>query len=185
MVRQRLRETGWTLYPPMVSDTEITSAARRGNTTLTLVVYREPITMYAGPTVADSAYLTIDFQRATPPAVYPFAVIGGIAGAVVAFLLFGWASRRADGRRLAGRVVPILFGVTMVLWWAPTLFAFPVSVQHHLDRPHPSWQPMWEWLGQPDLLLLFVVGGGFALLSLAVAALPRPRAEALTTVARS
>jgi hypothetical protein len=44
---------------------------------------------------------------------------------------------------------------------------------------------MWEWLGQPTFSLFFVVGGGCALLVLALAALPRRRTEALPTTAPS
>ncbi|NBE85202.1 hypothetical protein [Micromonospora rubida] len=192
LARQRLRETGWTVYRPIVRNmygcigppcdssaipTDTTVVAQRGNTTLTLQVNSESTTA--------STFLTASLQRATPPAVYPFAVGGGLAGAVVAFLLFGWASRRTDGRRLAGGVVTTLFGATMLLWWAPTLFAVPLMVQHHLDEPHPSWHPMWEWLGQPTLSLLFVVGGGCVLLGLGLAAVPRPRTEAAPTTAPS
>lgn len=188
LTRQRLLDTGWTVYRPMVSDTYTTLVARRGNTTLTLEVYFEP-TVYTGPTMlaADSIFLTASFQRATPPAVYPFAVIGGVAGAVVAFLQFGWASRRTTGRHPARWVVTTLFGITMLLWWAPTLFAAPLMAKHHADEPHPSWHPMWEWLGQPTFSLFFVVGGGCALLGLALAALPRPRPrpEAVPTTASS
>lgn len=48
---------------------------------------------------------------------------GGILGAVVAFLLFGWASRRIEGRLPTRVVVKILLGVTLFFWWAPTLFS--------------------------------------------------------------
>ncbi len=182
-VRQRLEATGWTAYRPMVHDTYTTLTARRGTTTLTVKVHSEP-TVYSGPSMLpeDSVLLAATFQRATPPAVYPFAVIGGLVGALVAFLLFGWASRRTTGRHPARGVVTVLFGATMVLWWAPTLLAVPLMAKHHLDEPHPSWHPMWEWLGQPTYSLFFVAGGGCALLGLALAALPRPRTEAVPTV---
>jgi hypothetical protein len=186
LVRRRLRDTGWTVYRPMVSDTYTTLVAGRGNTTLTLEVYFEP-TVYSAPatSAADSIFLSASFQRATPPAVYPFAGIGGVAGAVVAFLLFGWASRRTTGRHPARGIVTTLVGTTMVLWWAPTLFAAPLMAKHHLDEPHPSWHPMWEWLGQPVFSLVFLAGGGCALLGLALAALPRPRPAAVPTTAPS
>lgn len=150
------------------------------------MVYSEP-TVYSGPTALqeDGIFLTAAFQRATPWAVYPFAVIGGVAGAVVAFVLFGWASRRTAGRHPARWVVTVLFGMTMVFWWAPSLFAIPPSVRHHVDEPHPSWHPMWEWLGQPAFFPLFVLGGGCALLGIALAALPRPRTAAVPTSAVS
>jgi hypothetical protein len=131
----------------------------------------------------DSIFLTASFQRATPPAVYPFGILGGVTGAVVAFLLFGWASHRTTGRHPARSAVTALFGVTMALWWAPTLFAVPLVAKHHLDEPHPSWHPMWEWLGQPFFSLFFVAGSGCVLLGLALAALPRT--EALPATAPS
>jgi len=182
LARQRLRDTGWTMYPPMVSDTYTTLVARRGNTTLTLEVYLEP-TVYSEPTmlVDDSIFLTASFQRATPWAVYPCGILGGVAGAFAAFLLFSWASRRTAGRHPARQGVTVFFSVTMVLWWAPTLFAVPLVAKHHLEEPHPSWHPMWEWLGQPMFSLLFVAGGGCAVLGLALAALPRPRTETVPT----
>lgn len=183
---QRLRETGWTVYRPMVSNTHTTLAAQRGNTTLTLEVYFEP-TVYFRPVMsaAESIFLTARFQRATPPAVYSFAVIGGVAGAVVAFLLFGWASRRTERLQLVGAVGTALYGATMFFWWAPTLLAVPLTAMHHFAEPHPSWHPMWEWLGQPAFSLSFLAGGGCALLGLALAALPRPRTEAIPTTAPS
>ncbi|MBE1491604.1 hypothetical protein [Plantactinospora soyae] len=182
--RHRLGETGWRVYRPMVEDTYTTLLARRGNTTLTLEVYSDP-TVYAGPSMLEPIFLTASFQRATPPAVYPFAILGGIAGAVVAFLLFGWASRRTDRPHPVRGLVTTLYGVAMFFWWTPTLMAVPQSVQHHLGEPHPSWHPMWEWLGQPALSLFFVAGGGCALLGLALAALPRPRTSALPRSAPS
>lgn len=184
LVQRRLREGGWTQYRPMPQDTYTTVTARRGNTTLTVEVHFTP-TVYSGPSMLpqDSILLTANFQRATPAAVYPCAVAGGVAGAVVAFLLFGWASRRTTGRHLARWASTALFGVTMVLWWVPTLIAVPLMAKHHLDEPHPSWHPMWEWLYQPACSLFFVTGGGCALLGLALAALPRPRTEAVPTAA--
>ncbi|MEH1124432.1 hypothetical protein [Micromonospora sp. CPCC 206061] len=196
LARQRLLATGWTVYRPVVHDmygcvgppcdpatlpTSTTLLARRGNTTLAI----EADSADSMNSVVDTTYLSASFQRTTPPAVYPFAIIGGLAGAVVAFLLFSWASRRTTGRHPARWVVTTLFHVTMVFWWAPTLVAVPSSVWHHLDEPHPSWRPMWEWLGQPVFSLFFVVGGGCALLGVALAALPRPRTETVPTTAPS
>jgi hypothetical protein len=123
------------------------------------------------------------FQRATPLAVYPVGLTGGILGAMVAFLMFGWASRRTEGRHLARSAVKMLLGSTLFFWWAPTLVSVPSVARHHLDEPHPSWHPMWEWLGQPTFSLLFLVGCGSALLGLALAALPHHGRAPLSTVA--
>ncbi|MEV4756735.1 hypothetical protein AB0J86_16690 [Micromonospora sp. NPDC049559] len=192
LVQRNLREHGWTVYPTTLRDmygcvgppcdpaaipTGATIVARRGDTTFTMEV--NPA--YAG----NPGYLGAVFQRATPVAVYPFGLVGGLLGAVVAFLVFGWASRRTEGRHPARVAVKPLLGVVLFFWWVPTLWTLPLAAQHHLDEPHPSWHPMWEWLGQPTFSLLFLVGCGAALLGLALAALPRPDREPVGTVPRA
>ncbi|MBQ0901500.1 hypothetical protein [Micromonospora sp. U21] len=92
-------------------------------------------------------------------------------GALAGWLVFGWASRRTEGRRVSG-TASFLFGMTMVLWWLPVLLAAPHLLQHHLGEPHPAWHPLWEWLGQPTASLLFLVGALCALLALGLAAAP-------------
>jgi hypothetical protein len=37
----------------------------------------------------------VSLGRATPLAVYPIGLVGGLFGATAAFLLFGWVSRRS------------------------------------------------------------------------------------------
>ncbi|MEJ3749423.1 hypothetical protein WEI85_39950 [Actinomycetes bacterium KLBMP 9797] len=180
LVQRNLRAHGWTGYPTMAQDMygcvgppcdpttipqSTTILARRGDTTFTMEVSPE----YTG----NPASITATFLRATPPAVYPFGIVGGVLGAVVAFLMFGWASRRTEGRHPAGAAVKLLAGVALFFWWAPTVVCVPSSAWHHADEPHPSWHPMWEWLGQPTFSLLFLIGCGSALLGLALAALPR------------
>lgn len=190
LATRRLRETGWTVYAPMHHDTYgcagppcdptaipqyTTIVARRGDTTFTLEVYPDwPM---------GSTSIGAGFQRATPAAVYPCGLAGGVAAAAVAFLLFGWASRRTGGRHPARAAVSACLGTTLFFWWVPTLFAVPMVARHHLDEPHPAWHPMWEWLGQPEFSLPFVVGGATALLGLALAALPRRRAATEPSVA--
>lgn len=166
---QRMRETGWRVYGPQAEPHATRIAARRGDTTVSIDVYTLP-DVYFRETMRpeDAIGVSAAIQRATPPAVYVMATAGGIAGAVVAFLLFGWASRRSGPGP-----VPALFVAAMLLWWGPTLFALPFMIEHHLRQPHGSWHPMWEWLGQPTWSLLFLFGAGLALLSLSAAALPQ------------
>ncbi|MET7705875.1 hypothetical protein [Micromonospora sp. NPDC005413] len=98
---------------------------------------------------------------------------GTLLGAVAGWLVFGWASRRTEGRRVSG-TASVLFGVTMVLWWLPVLLAAPQLMEHHhLGEPHPAWHPLWEWLGQPVASLFFLVGAVSALLALGLTAGPR------------
>ncbi len=190
--RHNLRAHGWTVYRPLFNDlygcvgppcdpTTIpqgtTFVARRGDTTFTMEV---------NPTyTANPGSISGGFLRATPPAVYPLGAAGGLAGALVAFLLFGWASRRTEGRHPARAAVKTLLGSTLFFWWAPTLLAAPTMASHTLEEPHPSWHPMWEWLGQPVFSLLFLIGCGSALLALALAAEPSRDREPLTARTRN
>ncbi|GAA2366685.1 hypothetical protein GCM10010170_065680 [Dactylosporangium salmoneum] len=187
LVQHNLRAHGWTVYALTTRDIYTcdapcdpagqytTIAAQRGDTVFTMQVYT--------PQVPISPHISASFVRATPFAVYPSGLIGGIVGAVVAFLLFGWASRRTEGRHPARAVVKMLLGVTLFFWWVPTLFSVQWMARHYQDEPDPSWPPMWEWLGQPTFSLLFLIGCASALLGLALAALPRRDREPLTTAA--
>jgi hypothetical protein len=112
----------------------------------------------------------VTLQRAAPIAVYPAAVLSGLIGAVIGWIVFGWASRNAERRRASVKAAYIL---TMVLWWLPVLLAAPlgiVALPYHSHRPP---RPIWEWLGQPALSLFFLAGCATALIALAKAALPR------------
>ena len=73
-----------------------------------------------------------------------------------------------------------LFGLSMFLWTAPVLLAAPQVLQHHLHEHHFRWHPLWEWLGQPDTSLPFLVGVNLTLVALAVAALSRRRPSDVT-----
>ncbi|MGI5522314.1 hypothetical protein ACQEUX_15355 [Micromonospora sp. CA-259024] len=179
VARERLTGAGWRVYDPQVSDgiscadktcatpqaiTDTTLIARRGDTILNASV--------SSQTAVDATYLAVEVHRAPPPAVVPAGVLGTLLGAVAGWLVFGWASRRTEGRRSHG-AVNVLFGVATVLWWLPVPLVAPSLLHHHLGEPHPAWHPFWEWLGQPAASLLFVVGAVSALLALGLAALPR------------
>ncbi|WBB65669.1 hypothetical protein [Micromonospora sp. WMMD812] len=176
LAQRRLTETGWRVYPPHVTNavdcadprcdpstlpTDTTLLASRGDTILTLWL------------PSNQATGSVGLLRATPPAVLPAAVAAGLLGAAAGWLVFGWASRRTERPHPAARPVTVLHGITLVLWWAPVVLATPQLIEHQLGEPHPSWHPMWEWLGQPALSLFFVVGAGCALAGLALAGLPR------------
>ncbi|MEO3818239.1 hypothetical protein [Plantactinospora sp. B24E8] len=179
LVQRNLRADGWTVHPTTTNDMygcvgppcdpttipkSTTIVAGRGDTTFTMQV--NPA--YPG----NSAFISAGFRRATPSAVYPYGIGGGLLGGAAVFLLFGWASRRTERRRLAGAGLKLLLGVTLFLWWVPTVASVQWMARHHRAEPHPSWHPMWEWLGQPTFSLPFLVGCGSALLGLAIAAVP-------------
>ena len=170
---ERLRDSGWRVYPrladgyesctgkyctDMVTITTVSVEARRGDTILG-VTTTDPLIEPGWP------YLTVTLRRATPPAALPAGVAGGLLGAALAWLLFGWASRRSEGRDGP----TICLGVTLLLWWGPTALALPAMVSHHRGEPHPSWHPFWEWLAQPALSFLAVAGALSALLGLGLA----------------
>ncbi|MEU7800985.1 hypothetical protein AB0J14_02360 [Micromonospora arborensis] len=176
VARERLTGAGWRVYDPQVTEgitcedkvcataraiTDTALVARRGDTILTASISTQ--------TLAESTYLSVELHRAPPPAVIPAGVLGTLLGAVAAWVVFGWSSRRVEERRRRG-TVNVLFGVAVVLWWLPVLLAAPQLLWHHLGEPHPAWHPFWEWLGQPAVSLLFLVGAGCALLALGLAA---------------
>ncbi|GAA4466034.1 hypothetical protein [Phytohabitans houttuyneae] len=170
----RLRHAGWRIHPrsadayesctdkmcaAMARITMTTVTAGRGDTVLT-ATFTEPRVDAAAP------YLSVGLQRTPPPAVLPAGVAGGLLGAALAWLLFGWASRRTEGR-----VGPVLcLAATLFFWWAPSAVALPSMVDHHLDEPHPIPHPFWEWLALPALSVFFLAGVATALLGLALAA---------------
>ncbi|MEH1164249.1 hypothetical protein V6V47_02540 [Micromonospora sp. CPCC 205539] len=188
VARQRLTASGWQVYDPEVSGgitcadkvcatplaiTQTDLRARRGDTVLTASI--------SSQTNADATYLAVELHRAPPPLAAPTGALGTLLGAMVAFLVFGWASRRTEGRRGDG-AAKFFFGVALVLWWLPVPLAAPQLLRHHLDEPHPAWHPLWEWLGQPVASLLFLVGAVCALLALGLAAEPRRKRSPVALV---
>ncbi|MCG5441655.1 hypothetical protein NIE79_003100 [Micromonospora sp. NIE79] len=176
VARERLTGAGWRVYDPQVSDgvscadkmcatpraiTDTALTARRGDTILNASI--------SSQTAADASYLSVGLHRAPPPLVIPAGVLGTVLGAVAGWLVFGWASRRTEGRRSRGTVNGLI-GVATVLWWLPVPLAAPQLLHHHLGEPHPAWHPYWEWLGQPAASLLFLVGAVCVLLALGLAA---------------
>jgi hypothetical protein len=176
VARERLTGAGWRVYDPQVSDrvscadkmcatpqavTDTALTARRGDTILNASI--------SSQTAADATYLSVELHRAPPPLVVPAGVLGTVSGAVAGWLVFGWVSRRTEGRRRRGAVHGLV-GVATALWWLPVLLSVPSLLGHHLGEPHPAWHPYWEWLGQPSASLLFLVGAVCVLLALGLAA---------------
>jgi hypothetical protein len=157
-------------------------AARRGDDVVHLEISlggRRPPPPKPGVTDFDESYAYVELTRASPAPVTPFGAAGVLPGVVFGWFTFGWVSRRTEGRSPPLRTATtVLFGVAIFLWCAPLVLAVPVTSAHHLSEPHLTWHPMWEWLGQPALAPLFVVGTGAALLAVAASALPHRREPA-------
>ncbi|MGH3656919.1 MAG: hypothetical protein ACRDUA_09685 [Micromonosporaceae bacterium] len=176
LARERLRATGWTVEEPVTDGRGDTLLlAQRGDTTIHIELYSDAD--------AESTYLAASLYRATPAAVYPAGMAGGLLGALFGWLLFGWASRRTENRHAAVRMITvILHGITLTAWYGPLLGA-PWLLHHHLDEPHLPWSPFWEWLGQPGLFPFLALGTVVALLGLAIAALPQRSSDQAPTTA--
>jgi hypothetical protein len=191
LAQQRLGQTGWQVYPPVVRKTaecigppcdpdsiptETVQVAQQGDTILALAVI-------SGSTV-DSAYLTLSLSRAAPAAVYPTGLAVGLVGGALAWLVFAWASRRTGPDSAArNAIVNAMFAVTVFFWCVPATLSTLATTMHQISQPHPAWHPLWEWLGQPTASLPFLIGSTTALTALAVAALPRRAAKPAPTAA--
>ncbi|WP_432838663.1 hypothetical protein [Dactylosporangium sp. CA-092794] len=181
-LRQRLRAAEWDVGEPVYSPaygclpddprcdptsipSDITVDARRGDIILEISIRTEQASPVMGFSMA----------RATPWPVYPAGVAGFLVGAAGGWILFGWGSRRLErGCRAAQALAKGLFGFVMILWYAPILLIAPPTYLHYLRDPRFRWVPLWVWLGQPALLLPFLLGCAMAILMLGIAALPRP-----------
>jgi uncharacterized membrane protein len=188
---ERLRASGWRVYPPDVAQavtchtktcetpiaTTYTSVtAERGDLVLGLW-----LNSAAGP---EETFISVSLQRKAPASVWPAGLTAGLISAVLAWLVFAWASRRSGGGHSVGVGVTVCFALTMVCWWGPALLAIPSMITHQLGEPHPQWHPLWEWLGQPTFSQVCVVGAACALLGVALSLIPA-RAGRTTHRARS
>lgn len=189
-LRQRLDATGWEQSEPVRSDaydcipdhprcdpasipSDITVYAARDDHVLAVEINAE-------------GSMSLTLGRATPGAAYPAGLLAFVLGALGGWVLFGWASRRTEGRRrLVQGPAKFLYGVAMVFWAAPILLSAPLMLTHHLSEPHPRWHVPWEWLGQPALSLPFLLGAVLLLLVLGLAALPQRRPAGRTLAGAS
>ncbi|WP_374535821.1 hypothetical protein [Micromonospora aurantiaca (nom. illeg.)] len=179
-LRQRLDAAGWERSAPVHTDaygcvpgspqcdpasipSDITVYADRGDHILAVQINAE-------------GSMSLALSRATPAAAYPAGLLAFALGTLGGWVLFGWASRRTEGRHpLVQGPAKVLYGVAMVFWAAPILLSAPLMLTHHLSEPHPRWHVPWEWLGQPTLSLPFLLGAVLLLLALGLAALPHRR----------
>ncbi|MEV0153836.1 hypothetical protein AB0H57_08865 [Micromonospora sp. NPDC050686] len=179
-LRQRLHAAGWEYAEPVYSNaydcipgdmrcdpasipSNITVYAQRSDNILEVEINADNTTPLMGFTLT----------RSTPWSAYPAGVVAFVLGTLSGWWLFGWASRRTEGRHpLVQRLAEFLCGFAMFLWWAPILLSMPLMLSHHLSEPHVRWHLLWEWLGQPTMSLPFLLGGLMLILALGLAALP-------------
>ncbi|MEV4386120.1 hypothetical protein AB0J68_10360 [Micromonospora sp. NPDC049580] len=179
-LRQRLQGSGWDYTEPVYSDayacipddprcdpaaipSTITVYAHRGDNNLEVTINDDNTT----------PKMSLAMTRSTPWNAYPVGVVAFILGTLSGWWLFGWASRRTEGRHpLTQGSAKFLFGFAMLLWWAPILLSTSLMLSHHLSEPHLRWHPLWEWLGQPVMSLPFLGGCLMLALALGVAAPP-------------
>jgi hypothetical protein len=180
-LQQRLRAAGWDVGKPVYRPAfdcipddprcdpasippDITVEARRGDNILEIDINADN----------ETPVMTFSMSRATPWTVYPAGVAGFIVGAAAGWILFGWASRRFEGRHWAVQALAKIFlGSGVFLWWAPTLLFTPLIVRYLLREPQFRWPLVWQWLGQPFLSLSFLFGCGAMGLALSLVILPR------------
>jgi len=180
-LQQRLQAAGWDYSEPVYSNaydcipddprcdpasipSDITVYAQRGDNILEIDINA----------VGTTPVMSLAMTRATPWEAYPAGVVAFLLGTLGGWWLFGWASRRAErSHPVAEGLAKFLYGFAMLLWWAPIILGVPQVVSHHLGEPHYRWHPLWEWLGQPALSLLFLLGCAMLTLAIGLAALPR------------
>ncbi len=180
-LQQRFQAAGWDYSEPVYSDaygcipddprcdptsipSNITMYAQRGDNILEIRINDDSTT----------PLMNLGMSRATPWTAYSAGVVAFLLGALGAWCLFGWASRRTERGHLAAQgLAKFLYGFAMFLWWAPIMLGVSHGVPHHLREPHYRWHPLWEWLGQPVLSLPFLLGAVMLALALGLAALPR------------
>ncbi len=172
--QERLRAAGWTLRPVLIVDLyecmQCTSKkhvlrATRGDTILVLEIFDPP--RYG------DRYLSVNLDRATPWAAHAAGLLSGLLGFLGGWMVFGWASRRTEGRPMVRALAAVPYGLTMFMWGLPTAFMSLFAILIHVSQTHPRWAPIWEWIGQPTYLAVFILGWPCALLALGIAALPR------------
>jgi hypothetical protein len=190
-VRERLQAKGWEVATPITREMsscgmgsacdpatmplETVAHARHGDDLLKIKIryHAEIWDRSAHGQRVEMTEIFLELSRATPWTVHTAGAAGGLLGAAVGLLVFGWASRRTESRPVPQALGKILFGTSIFLWAAPMLYAVPHMVIHHVEEYHGQWHPLWEWLlVQPTMLWLFLIGCGSALLTLAIAAIP-------------
>ncbi|MEU8264722.1 hypothetical protein AB0C02_29395 [Micromonospora sp. NPDC048999] len=182
-LQERLRAAGWDFGEPIYSNSydcipndprcdptsipsDITVYAQRGDNILEVHINSDSTT----------PLMSLGMSRATPWAAYPAGVLAFLLGTLGGWVLFGWASRRAErSHAVAQALAKFMFGFAVVLWWVSILLSVPHMLTHHLQEAHYRWHPLWEWIGQPVLSLPFLFAWVVLILAGGLIQLPRHR----------
>lgn len=157
--------------------------AHRAGTMLTFEVERGdnvrdagyPDAYWSPAAVGHTVRYSISFLRATP-ALMPVGMwAGGLGGALLAWLVFGWASRRttASGRAttLTVRLLWVLMIVVLVLWVLVTALVVASLLTSGVHDPDP-WYPdegLFGWFESVGLWPIELYGAVAAALLLVAA----------------
>ncbi|MBL7259211.1 hypothetical protein [Paractinoplanes lichenicola] len=171
----RLAAAGWAVRAPTRTEVDgcgaevcypwVSFRAARDGLALTLDL--NPASFDQEPSVS------VTVERTMPAGAWAGGAIGGLAAAVGAFLVFGWASRRTGRPDHPARLAVVLpFGVGVLLWLLPMPASISAVASSRDLWPSAAGPQLWEWIGQPAYLLLWLVGAGFVALSVLLAALP-------------
>ncbi|WP_460491892.1 hypothetical protein [Dactylosporangium cerinum] len=168
-----LRAHGWRIR--MVTDDDpdnhVTVLARRDGLDIAVTVY--------GYTVTADPSVFVSIARSTPVAAWPAGIGGGLLSALLAFLAFGWGSRRTASGHPFGRLAEALYGIGLLLWLLPSTVALPLTTIRTVQYGGPDWPQTWEWFGQPHYFIFILPGVAFLALAAAPAARPALRKEPL------
>ncbi|GAB7046839.1 hypothetical protein [Catenuloplanes indicus] len=170
--RERLTAAGWTVHDLVAIPGEPADPgfwARRDGLVLEFATHYWPDL----PAYDSDGSVSYSLSRAAPEWMRWAALPGALAGVIVAFLAFGWVSRRTEhgdapiGPLAMFWVLPLppvlLFGWQGVtIWWSGPEPGYPPVI--------PFWQPLvYDFAAGPTYLLIFLTLG-----ALLVAACRRP-----------
>ncbi|AEV83104.1 hypothetical protein ACWT_2085 [Actinoplanes sp. SE50] len=169
-VRDRLAGAGWQIRDDVTAEQDDEQASWSAGFTAT----RDDLILnYSAYYVKDHPWYDSDgsagFQlsRTTPPWPARFAVPAGLLAACAGWLLFGWASRRSEGRPARTRGAVLLVWSAMLVVAASLYFICLWYTQPGPLEGRPLWTTLDQLSGAPTTLVF-----GLGMLALVTAALP-------------
>lgn len=97
------------------------------------------------PATGDPARVLVEYYRATPGLVLPAEIIGALLAGGLAWLLFGWISRRTQRRSRGTRLATTLLYLGCTVTLLPTAVLIAVAYGYGIvtgsPLPHEQWLP--------------------------------------------
>lgn len=128
--------------------------------------------------------LIVSLSPATPRAVHAAGWGAGLLGALLGWMVFGWASRRMAVRLWAQAFARFFWLMAIAVLSLPIAWGVLGNAPWHVETMPLRWRPLWEWLGYPAGWLPLRLGFAFALLALVFACSPT-RARATKGIQRA